>query len=345
VFGIKYVRFEPNDYVLKYRKGNIVSEGAGLSFFYFAPTTSLVRIPTGSVDLPFIFQEVTADFQEVTVQGQITYVVAEPKKLASLMNFTLDSSGTRYASGDPEKLSQRIVNHTQVLTRATLKQMDIRSALGTSDLLSTSLKAGLQEADVVTELGVNVIGLSILAIRPTPDTARALEAEAREQILKEADSAIYARRNASVEQERGVKENELNTEIAIEVKKREIRETQMDAEMSVQQKTRELKEAEIAAEVAIEVKRKELVELATANARQEADAKAYAIAAMMNAFATVDPKVISALSSAGMDPSQLIAQAFRELAVGAERIGELNISPDLMRELMRKAGGRSPNDQ
>jgi regulator of protease activity HflC (stomatin/prohibitin superfamily) len=201
VFGIKYVRFEPNDYVLKYRKGNIVSEGAGLSFFYFAPTTSLVRIPTGSVDLPFIFQEVTADFQEVTVQGQITYVVAEPKKLASLMNFTLDSSGTRYASGDPEKLSQRIVNHTQVLTRATLKQMDIRSALGTSDLLSTSLKAGLQEADVVTELGVNVIGLSILAIRPTPDTARALEAEAREQILKEADSAIYARRNASVEQE------------------------------------------------------------------------------------------------------------------------------------------------
>lgn len=53
-------------------------EGAGLSFLCYAPTTSLVLVPIGSVDVPFIFEEVTADFQAVTVQGQLTYRVADP---------------------------------------------------------------------------------------------------------------------------------------------------------------------------------------------------------------------------------------------------------------------------
>ena len=55
-------------------------------------------------------------------------------------------------------------------------------------------------------------------------------------MFREADEAIYARRNSAVEQERAIKENELNTEIAIETKKRQIRETQMDAERAVQEK-------------------------------------------------------------------------------------------------------------
>src|SRR5205814_7155120 len=88
----------------------------------------------------------------------------------------------------------------------------------------------------VAALGLEVLGLSLLAIKPTPDTARALEAETREQLLKEADEAIYARRNSAVEQERAIKENELNTEIAVENKKRQIRETQMEAERTVQEK-------------------------------------------------------------------------------------------------------------
>jgi len=101
-----------------------------------------------------------------------------------------------------------------------------------------------------------------------------LEAEAREQILGEADEAIYARRNAAVEQERAIKENELNTEIAVENKKRQIREAQVDAEKAVQQKKREIREAEMAAKIALEERNKELVALSTANAREEADAKA-----------------------------------------------------------------------
>src|SRR5258705_210775 len=92
---------------------------------------------------------------------------------------------------------------------------------------------------------LEVLGLSILAIKPTPETARALEAETREQLFREADEAVYARRNSAVEQERAIKENELNTEIAVENKKRQIRETQMDAERAVQEKRHQLESADL----------------------------------------------------------------------------------------------------
>jgi regulator of protease activity HflC (stomatin/prohibitin superfamily) len=201
MFGIQFIKVEPTDYILQYKLGKVVREGAGLAFFCFAPTTSLVRIPTGSVDVPFIFKEVTTDFQEVTVQGQLTYRIAEPKKLSQLMNFTLAPNGKEYASEDPKKLPQRLINHAQVLTRASLKSLSLRDALGQSDALVASLRKGLQSAEATASLGIEVLGLAILAIKPTPETSRALEAEAREQILREADGAVYARRNAAVEQE------------------------------------------------------------------------------------------------------------------------------------------------
>lgn len=334
MLGIRFIKVEPTSFVMQFKGGKVVREGAGLSFMYFAPTSSLALVPIGSVDVPFIFEEVTADFQQVTVQGQITYRVADPKKLAQLMNFTLSPEGRDYTTDDPQKLPQRLINHAQVLTRSTLKSLSLRAALGKSDSLVASLREGLAGADSIAALGIEVLGLSILAIRPTPETARALEAEAREQILRESDDAIYARRNAAVEKEREIKENELNTEIAVENKKRQIRETQMEAEKSVQQKQHELQENEMAARIALEEKNQTLVVLSSANAREEADAKAYAISAAMKALSSTDPKIIQALAGMGMDPGQLVAQAFKELAEGAEKIGQLNVSPDLLRELL-----------
>jgi regulator of protease activity HflC (stomatin/prohibitin superfamily) len=336
MFGINFIKVQPTEYVMLYKNGKLTREGAGLSFFYFGPASSIVLIPLASMDVPFIFNEVTSDFQEVTIQGQITYRVIDPKKLSQLMNFTLTSNGKEYTSDDPEKLSQRLINHVQVLTRSSLKGMTLRLALGISAELITFLREGMEKADETTSLGIKILGFSILAVKPTPETARALEAEAREQILLEADSAIYLRRNAAVEQERIIKENELNTEIAVENKKRQIRETQMDAEKAVQQKKRELSEAEMAAKISLEEKNKMLVTLAADNARLEADAKAYGISAIMESFARSDPKVIQALASVGMNPGQLVAAAFKELAENADKIGELNISPDLLRELMFK---------
>lgn len=336
MFGIRFIKVGPTDFLLQYKSGQVVREGVGLSFFYYGPTSSLVRVPVGSVDVPFIFEEATADFQTITVQGQLSYRITDPRKLAQLMNFTLAPNGRDYSSEDPQKLAQRLINHAQVLTSSSLRVMSLREALGGADRLVSTVRQGMQDAEAITSLGIEVLGLSILAIKPTPETARALEAEAREAILRQADEAVFVRRNAAVEQERAIRENELNTEIAVENKKRQIKEAQMDAEKSVQQKKRELREAEMATKIALEVQNKDLLALSTANTREEADAKAYGISAMMRALSETDPKVLQALTSARLDAAQLVALSFKELAENAGKIGELNISSELLQGLLER---------
>lgn len=336
MFGLRFIKVQPTTYVLQYRAGKVIREGMGLSFFYYAPTTSLVSVPVASIDTPFIFQETTADFQSVTIQGQVTYRVGEPKKLAALLNFTLARDGETYLSEDPDKLPERVIHVLNVLARAELQKLPLRDAIRASDDLVKMVKAGLVASEEVTSLGLEILGLSILAIKPTPETARALEAETREQLFREADEAIYARRNSAVEQERAIKENELNTEIAVENKKREIREAQMEAERAVQEKATLVKKEAMEANIGLEEMRKDLVALAADNSRAEADARAYGVSGTMKALASADSKILQALASNGMKPEQLIAFAFQELAGKADKIGQLNISPDLLRELLAK---------
>jgi hypothetical protein len=334
MFGIKFIKVQPTIYLLQYRGGRVVREGLGLSFFYYAPTTSLVAVPVGSADVPFIFQETTADFQAVTIQGQVTYRVGDPKRLAALLNFTLLPNGHGYATEDPKKLPERILHVINVLARAELQKLPLRDAIRGSDGIVEVVKKRLVTSEEITSLGLEVLGLSVLAVKSVPETARALEAEAREQLFRESDEAIYARRNAAVQQERAIKENELNTEIAVENKKRQIRETQMDAERAVQEKKHLVEKEALAAGISREGERKKLVALAAENARAEADARAYGVETTMKALAHTDAKVLQALASTNMKPEQLIAFAFQELAGKAEKIGQLNITPDLLRELM-----------
>jgi hypothetical protein len=337
MFGIRFVKAEPTMYVFQYRKGKIVQEGAGLSFFYYAPTSSLVAVPMASVDVPFIFEEVTTDYQSLTVQGQVTYRVRDPQKLSALLNFTLKSDQRSYVSDDPEKLPQRVINQVQVLMRDALQKTTLQDALKSAAQLVTVVRQALQTSEVVESMGIEMLAFSVLALKPTPETARALEASVREKLLQSADEAIYIRRNAAVEQERQIKENELNTEIAVENKKRQIRETKIDADRSVQEKRQDMEQAEMLGKVTLEEKRKALVALAVENQKIESDAKAYGMTAVMAAFQNVDPKVMQALAGVGMSPAQLIAGAFLNLADNAEKIGNLNISPELLQELMAAA--------
>ncbi|MFZ5644221.1 MAG: SPFH domain-containing protein [Bacillota bacterium] len=335
MFGFNFIKFQPNEYVLRYRNGKIVSEGQGLSFFYYAPATSLVVIPMGSIDAPFIFEELTADFQTVTIQGQVTYRIVDQRKISQLLNYTLDLKSGGYQSEDPDKLSQRIINLVKVLTKNQLKSLKLREALKSSEILAEKISEKIKYSEEIELLGIEILELFILAIKPDKETSRALEAEAREEILKKADDAIYGRRNSSIEQERKIRENELNTEIAVENKKRQIKETQMEADRIVQQKEHELQNSQMIFEIEQEEKRKQLVNLSVENAKTEADAKAYELAAVMKGLEGINPAVIQSLASVGMEPDKLIAMAFQELAGKAEKIGQLNVSPDLMRELLR----------
>ncbi|HUP49051.1 MAG TPA: SPFH domain-containing protein [Thermoanaerobaculia bacterium] len=310
-----FAKFGPMEYVVHYANGKVRREGPGLSFFYWVPTSSIVAVPLGSSDLSFVFNQVTEDFQTITIQGQLTYRVTAPRKLAELLDFAVNAAGS-YTSKDPEKVGQRLINESEVATGALVQSMTLKEALRAGPAIGNSIMKALQTSPAVQALGVEPLTVSIISVAATPEMARALEATAREALQQESDLAIYARRNHAVAEERKIKESELSTEIAVEEKKRQIRETQIQTE------------------IAVEERRAALVDLQSENDRKAADTRSYAMQANLRPLKEMDWRTLLALAGGGADPRVAIAHGFLELAENAQKIGTLNISPDLLNTLL-----------
>jgi len=66
--------------------------------------------------------------------------------------------------------------------------------LVSSSVLVQEMTEGLKSCETATMLGVEVLELSILSIKSTPEMAKALQADAREKLLQKADEAVFVRR-------------------------------------------------------------------------------------------------------------------------------------------------------
>lgn len=333
MFGISYIKFDSMTYVVHYKNGNVAKEGRGLSFFYFAPSSSIAAIPIGSNDLPFIFNETTNDYQSISIQGQVTYKINNPKQLAEVLDFTVDGNGI-YKKNDVEKLNQRIINEAQTATSSFIHSLGLKEAMRSAKIIEGKIKDGLQSSQAILMLGIEILSVNILAVKANPEMARALETETRERLQQDADQAIYQRRNFAVEQERKIKETELNTEIAIEEKKKQIDEKKMEGEIQKANNTRKLREMQIQADIAVEDQRQKLIEQKTANDRKEADTQGYIIETTLKPYKEMDWKILTALNN-NPDPKFNIALAFRQLAENADKIGNLNISPELLQSILQ----------
>jgi hypothetical protein len=217
-----FFKAEPTEYVMAYTNGRVFCAGAGRAFWYWAPRTSIVLVPIATIDALFVFNETTRNFQALTVQGQITYRITAPETLARLLNFTIDPRTRKYRADDPQKLDQRIINIVQMHTRAELQQMALETALRGAESLAGVVLARMQAEPSLAALGVEVASLFFTTIKPIPELAKALEAEAREALQQRADQAIYARRAAAVEQERAIKQNELSTAVDLEQRRQDL---------------------------------------------------------------------------------------------------------------------------
>ncbi len=332
MFGIKQIKFDSMTYVLHYQNGNIKREGRGLSFFYFVPTSSIVAIPMGSNDLPFIFNESTNDYQSVSIQGQISYKINNAKTLADVLDFTVDDNG-KYKKNDIEKLNQRIINEAQTATSSYIHEIKLKDSIRSAKTIEGKILEGLKSSQAIAMLGIEILGANILAIQATPEMARALETETREKLQQEADQAIYERRNFAVEQERKIKETELNTEIAVEEKQKQIAEKKMESQVQKAENDRKLREMKLEADIAVENQRKLLIEQKTNNDKKEAETQGYVIETTLNPYKNIDWKTLTALNN-NPDPRFNISLAFRELAENAGKIGNLNISPELLDSIL-----------
>ncbi|MGD9910134.1 MAG: SPFH domain-containing protein [Candidatus Izemoplasmatales bacterium] len=335
MFGFRYVKFQPNEYVIQYSRGKIKRDGTNLAFNYYVPVTTMIMVPVGSKDIPFMLEELTSDFQTVTVQGHLSYRIIDFNKVSELLNFGIDIKTHQYLSEDPMKLSQRIINIVSVLVKKRIEGMIMTDAIKSTDNLASLVLSDLNVHSEVKSYGIEILGFSLLAVTPNKETSRALEAQTREEILKRADEAIYERRNSAILQERKVKENELNTEITVVDKKREITEAEMESALQKQQSENKILKEQLEFEIAQEEIKKSLVLLESENNKTISDARIYELGKVMETLKTVDQNTLKALASLKMNSGELIALAFQDLANNASKIGELNISPDLLKQLAK----------
>lgn len=335
MFGFRYIHSRPGQYLMQFRNGTLLREGAGLAFWYFAPRTTLVGVPQTVADVPFMFEDVTGDFQAITLQGQVSYRIADPARLSTQMDYSLRADGS-HASDDPERLPLRVLNTLKAQFRTQLQAIDLRDVLQGTEALASAVRHGLAANPGLSTLGVQIVDLGILAARPTPDTARALEAPVREQILKQADDATYARRNAAIQQERSVRENELRSDLAVERGQREVRESQIESERILLEQRQRMATQELDGRIALERHNAELVTLESANAREAAEARAHGVRVIAQALQGLDARSLQALLLADAAPETRLAAGFQTIADNAARIGTFHFSPDWLQQLAGK---------
>jgi hypothetical protein len=106
----------------------------------------------------------------------------------------------------------------------------------------------------------------------------------------------------------------------------------------VQAKQREIDETRLSAQIALENQRRQLVATEAENSKTRSDAQAYAVKAALEPLTALDPKALQVLAARGVDPRLVVAMAFQEIAANAAKVGNLNISPDLLETLMQRNG-------
>jgi Membrane protease subunits, stomatin/prohibitin homologs len=298
---IGYFKGQPTEYVIRYTGGRVAQEGQGLSFFYLRPSTSIVAVPTSSTDVGFVFHEQTGNFQSVAIQGQFTYRVVNPRQAAALLNFTIDPRDRKFLTADPEKMPQRITNILQMETRREVLARSLEETLRQSETIAATVLTRVRAQGLLEPMGVELLSVYFLSAKPTPEVAKALEAEYRETLLRNADEAIYARRAAAVEEERKIKENELATDIALEQQ------------------------------------RQQFIALEGENARQEAEFRGQALeqeAAYRSRALAMELEPYRSL-----DPRATLALALRDMGQNADKVGNLTITSEILSSLMNGRAG------
>jgi regulator of protease activity HflC (stomatin/prohibitin superfamily) len=297
MLGIGYFKAQPTEFVRKVAGGRVKREGQALSFYYLKRRTSIVVVPVSSADAAFVFNEQSGNYQAVTIQGQLTYRIVEPRRTMELLNYVIDPKRRAHVSQDPERLKQRIVVAVQMETRRQVEGKSLEGVLGNAASISAEVQEEVGSRALLAPLGVELLSLNFTSVSPNPEVGKALEAEYRETLLRRADEAIYARRAAAVEEEGKIKSNELEGEISL---------------------ARE---------------RERLIDLEAANDRKKS--QAWGERRELEAGFTARASEIELSPYRDFDPRKVLALAMRDIGNNAGKVGNLNITSEVLADLLQ----------
>ncbi len=327
---LHHLRSGPTSWTRYVAGGRVRREGVGLSFRFRPRTAVLSEVPMDDRDLSLVCHARTVDHAELSVPVGITHRVVEPGLAARRLDFGIDPRTGRWRGTPLESLATLLGELVQQPVLAQLAGTTLEAALAAGpDPVARAVVDRLAGDERLAELGVGVVGVRVLAVRPTPDLERSLQTPTREEAQARADRATYQRRADAVERERAIAENELQS--SIELARRE--EQLVDQRGANARRQAELDAA--AALVATEsmVRRSELS--ADADAGREralSAARADGVRALGLAEAAAEEARLATLRD--LPPGVLGALALRELAGKLPEIGQLTITPDVLTGLL-----------
>ena len=320
----KHLRAEPTGHVLAYANGTLKREGPGQAFWFRAINAAIAEVPIDDRELPFLFHVRSADFQELTVQGVITFRVIDPQRVARRIDFTIDLDTGRWLKTPLEQLAGLMLQLAQEFVTDELVRRDVRTILADGVApIRAHIAAGLAAETALAELGIEVAAVRVAAVAPTAEMEKALRQPTREAIQQQADEATFHRRAQAVEKERAIAENELQNRIEL---------ARREQDLVTEDGANARKRAEEQAAAA----------LADAQAADERGAlqaarKARTIAEVQGAQLEID--AARAKIDAEMPADVLLALALRELAGQLGQIDHLTITPDMLTPVLAQLAG------
>src|SRR3712207_1845318 len=185
---VRHLRSEPTYHVLRYRRGRLRGDGLGLAFWFRPIHTAVAEVPVDDRELPFLFRVRSADFQELVVQGVITFRVADPGALARRVDFTLNLVTGRWAQAPLEQVAGLLSQLAQQFVVDDLVKLDLRTVLqGGVAPIRDRIAAGLAREPALEDLGIEVVAVRVADLAPSAELKKALRQPTREAIQQEAD--------------------------------------------------------------------------------------------------------------------------------------------------------------
>lgn len=320
---LSHLRAEPSQHILRYRRGRLVSNGRGLAFWFRPLHAAVASIPGEDLDIPFLFHGRSKDYQEVNVQGVVTYRVVDPVRVAERVDFSIDLASGMHRHKPLERIAGAITELVQQLTTDFLATGALQNLLTSGcEQIRQRVDTGLRGDSGVADMGISLVAVRVSLVSPSAEVEKALRVPVREAIQQSADEATFRRRAQAVEKERAIQENELQNKI--ELSKRE---QQLIEQKGTNDRRRVADEAESARIVA---------EGQAARHEMEAKAQAMGIRAVEEARVVAERERM--LIYREFPPERLMALAVQELAGKLNSIGPITITPDNVGSILRQLG-------
>jgi regulator of protease activity HflC (stomatin/prohibitin superfamily) len=304
------LRADTSSHVLHYKGDKLVKSGRGLSFWFMPMSSSVAEVPVDDREVSLIVHGRSSDYQDVAVQGVVTYRVVDPRIVSQRVDFTIDLKSGAHTKQPLEKIALLLAQMSHQHAWTYIATTPVRTILAEGHArIREAVEAALREDASIHDMGIEIVSVRVSSVAPTPELEKALEAPTREQIQQSSDEAAFARRAMAVDKERAIQENALQNQI--ELARRE--------EQLIGQK------GQNARHEATEKAEAERISAAAAAARAQIDAEAKAEGIRKVEGAKVEVERARIETFQGLPTNVMMGMAAQELAGKLRSIDHLNI--------------------